>query len=779
MDKKMRKRMAMIKNEQNRAFNAQYGTISSAKSFEEIKDEREAVIGRDYNASDDERDNTCDSGTPADSIIEMRRRRIYETTYRRRYPVKSTKKKPTFWKLEEELARPALLQSPSFLYVDKDLTVSESTPHSTNELYQQELSCSTKSAKGRILWKVETNNLRHNFEAVVVNDSDEHQMMKESSINDEITDCFGYEDDEIMTPVRMKKFIDLYDDMNNDSMERESFGNDNVIRSAVNEATVAEISTATQALALFVTSAVDVMKEAKTPEKNEIGENWTPNFQTAISETNNDKDTSGYEGVCEGAVTPFTALKLFKDKALAMTATPANKLITKIQTPLTTNTFESNIEETEVIVTKLGPDDKAETDHDAEKLDHGVLWSSLFDSSEAGSIDLNQKAILEALVEGGALHQQIDGTNMLKLFVDMYNKDTFERIVCGIQELKGLQGLVICRAVDRSRPTYRTDEEIESLFHAMDAIMRLESLMLLNFDSSSMMAVAMMINEHSSLYRLQIQLLDGTLNGEILGVLATAPKLTHVSLDLKESCSLGTILNSKSLESICVNSRLLELKKSHVRTLVYSLQSNFTLTTLDLGPPISLQHFQYLCSTLQQNYRLESLRVNLDLQTEEDSKTAAIELANLFRVNKYLLNVWNYSYQSCNISAMSKYDLLEALRGNKSMQELKFFAEDIGDWKDSRDGNTLWMKPNLTTPATKTSTIYEGTKGNDENTSIYSSLASTVGFESFRGDDTMPICGIDCSTFSPPFDCTSVKEMSANFQKWAAKNTRPGRRMEV
>ena len=33
--------------------------------------------------------------------------------------------------------------------------------------------------------------------------------------------------------------------------------------------------------------------------------------------------------------------------------------------------------------------------------------------------------MLEALVQGGALRQEIDGKNVLKLFIDMYQKQTF------------------------------------------------------------------------------------------------------------------------------------------------------------------------------------------------------------------------------------------------------------------------------------------------------------------------------------------------------------------
>ena len=121
MDKKMRKRMAMIKNEQNRVYTTQYAAISSTKSFDEIKDEREATLERSYDSSDDQRDRTCDSPNPTDHINELRRRRIYESTYRRRYPAKSMKKKPTFWNLEEELTRPAVLLSSSFSDLNRQL----------------------------------------------------------------------------------------------------------------------------------------------------------------------------------------------------------------------------------------------------------------------------------------------------------------------------------------------------------------------------------------------------------------------------------------------------------------------------------------------------------------------------------------------------------------------------------------------------------------------------------------------------------------------------------
>jgi len=83
-------------------------------------------------------------------------------------------------------------------------------------------------------------------------------------MKDEIMDGINDGDDEIMTPVRIKKFISVYDDVKSDKKDGVQFGQmpdlggENIVM--VNEETVTEISTATKALAAFVTSAAGVMK---------------------------------------------------------------------------------------------------------------------------------------------------------------------------------------------------------------------------------------------------------------------------------------------------------------------------------------------------------------------------------------------------------------------------------------------------------------------------------------------------------------------------------------
>ena len=715
MDRRMRKRMVMLKSEQDRALKAQLTTsICSMKSFDESKDERESALENGQNSFFDERDSTCGSHVTADCISEMRRRRIHQMANQRPYPTKLTKKKHNF---------------------------------SFSEADNQD---SSKQTTARVLWDVDTN---------------KHQN-EDSFSKDEIMDGLDYEEDEIMTPVKIKRLSSVYDNMTSA---------EGGFSPTVDEATITEISAATKALSAFVTSAAVVMKEAKTPEKEDKTSHWAQpeNLETSTSEDNIETLSSVHD-----------AFKLFKDTAMAMASTPATKLITTIPTPLTTKTLESVTDEPEeLMVTKIGLVDNKRDTNDAEKPNPGGLWASLFIDTEgfSGAVDANNKAMLEALVEGGALQREIDDKNVLKLFIDMYQKDTFEKIVYAIQELKGLQGLVICRGVDKSRPTYRTNDEIASLFGATKQIQQLDSLTLLNFNSDSLTDLAMMIHQQPLLYRLQIQLADGTLNGEILGVIATAPRLTHLSLDFKESCSLGTLMNSKTLESVRINSRDLQLKQSHVRTLIYGLQTNFNLTTLDLGPAISVEQFQSLCIALKQNFRLESLRINMELKTEEDSRIVSLELASLFKENNFLLNVWNYSYQSCAISEANKHCVFSSLRSNKTMQEFRFFSEDIGDWKNTTDGvgNPTWFKRNLSTPATEASTACGGKKDYDESVSFLTNASEFEPESTSFLDNPVPFCGVDCSTMSPP-ECMSVKQLRAKFQNWANSSTSNNvRTMEV
>lgn len=782
MDKRMRRRMTLIKTEQERARKAQFPrstSYASTKSYDEIRQDKEANFPSPDD-SDEERDDNA--SLVSECVSEMRRRRIYEMTHGCPYPGKSTKKKHTFWQ-PEEVSLPTNLVSPSERSHRSTLTTTPAlkTPPAVDPVQEPSSTNTTPKKSGskqtnRILWRVETNNLEQNFEALVVEESmeEERQKLKDSFIRDEIVDGYGYEDDEIMTPVRIKKVMDIYDDVKREGETPEE--------TAV---TVAEISAATQALAAFVTSAVGVMKEAKTPEKDVLAKPVVDRKYIDSLKLSGSKVTKRL------AATPFNAAKNFFQDMASSTATPSHKVINKVYTPPTAKTTDScdtGDEEEDIVVTKLVLEDSEE----AQKNDmNSVLWPSLFLTEDPGPgnepMDTVTKSMLEALVQGGALQPEIDGKNMLKLFVDMYHKYTFEKILHALRELKGLNSLVICRGIDKNRSTYRTPDEMKALFDATKSIETLDSLMLLNFTSTN--GLADMIHSHPFLFRLQIQLMEGTLNGEILGVMATSPQLTHVVLELNESCSFGALMSSKTIETVHVNSKDLVLTNNHIRSLVYSLQSNFSLTTLDLAPSISVDHFRSLCTILKDNYRLESLRINLKCSNDEESAIVASELANLFRENSFLMNVWNYSSDSCSISEASKCSLMASLRRNKSMKDFKFFKKDLGDWKNFEGGNPSWLEENLnnTTLGSVSTAFWDGPAQSFEttNTSFDSIETKSVradeevlamcGLES--SDFHSTLCGIECADVKGA--CAGVKQNFTKFQTWANETTQKAKRMEL
>jgi hypothetical protein len=223
---------------------------------------------------------------------------------------------------------------------------------------------------------------------------------------------------------------------------------------------------------------------------------------------------------------------------------------------------------------------------------------------------------------------------------------------------------------------------------------RLDSLMLLNFRSGSLVDLAKTLNQHQFMYRLQIHLAEGTLNGEILGVMATASRLTHVQVHMKESCAIGILLNSKSIQTLSLASENVTLAKSHISTLVYGLQSNISLTSLDLASELSLEDFRSLCVALKANYRLESIQLSLKLPTEEDSQIAAVELANLLKVNRSLLSIWNYSYKDTfALNKLSKRILYGALENNSTIEQIKLFSEEPHEsWGFAQEDGVLGIQ---------------------------------------------------------------------------------------
>lgn len=315
-----------------------------------------------------------------------------------------------------------------------------------------------------------------------------------------------------------------------------------------------------------------------------------------------------------------------------------------------------------------------------------ILWQSLFQDDKghyctmgADEEDKLLKAphsTLEALADGATLQKQYDGNNTVKLFVDKYHKTTFERIVDSLKELTSITTLIICRGLDILSPTYRSPAEMKELLASLCHIEDLESLMILNFGPELLIDLAMALNHHPSVYRLQIHMAEGTLNGELLGVLATSPRLTHLQVEAKESCAVGTLMNSRSLRSLHLTSDSIQLENSHLQTLICGLRNNHMLTSLDLAPTISVEQFRSLCHALKDNGTLECLRVSLRAYSAQESSIVATALSGLFKVNTTLTTVWNFTHEYCLMDEHSKYVVMSSLKRNATVRHFKFFSEN-------------------------------------------------------------------------------------------------------
>jgi hypothetical protein len=573
--------------------------------------------------------------------------------------------------------------------------------HTTDEgeYDDDEPSFISSKASPRVLWN-ETSNLQTQMEALALGQQQDGNLVgftpRPDEDRDEIMDGLVYDDDEIMTPVMYRKYI----------------ASPTIICTAETTVAADRSSLISPDASAMITPLLEAVT-FETPEKvsapvvatsmkafhNSLLESDIEDVIAEITPTN-----SGDEVVLSPPnapkkerihKTPSTDEDEVTMKAASSTLTPAT-----VGTAATTNTTPAS-----EVVPMDQSGDETMMPMTAVKLsvnpDSGVIqWQSLY-RDEKGEVLVTKSpeenptkvaslqevaTVIEALSEQKV--QGADGivnpsanNNMLKLFTHLYQQSTYDEIIRSIPEIEEQPTLVIARGLDFSASTYHTASEVKALLEALKHVNKLDSIMLLNFRPESMVDLAKTLNQHPSIYRLLLHLTEGTINGELLGVMATAPRLTHVQIDLKESCAIGTLLNSKSLQSLRITSGNISLDKAHLRTLIYGLGSNTALTTLDLAPEMSLEHFRSMCSALRENNRLESLRVCLKLTTEADSQTATLELANLLKKNRSIVSVWNYAHEeSSPPSVIGKRILQEALKKNDGhVKEIKFYSEDLNE----------------------------------------------------------------------------------------------------
>jgi hypothetical protein len=755
--RKLRKRVALMKLEQNKNLTGNYPSVSkpfTGRSFDQAQEDKEILmqakravaatssgtghlvnLNSCFHLDGDGMKGDFEESIATDSVSELRRRRLYEMHHNRPYSSQTKpKKKFKFWQQEKHSSSPfgtntsnnfSSVFTPSAPKIAteprrvssfsdyQDLSTPEARRHyrevtfqdDNNALMDHSFRLRTNSSfdldsswihpssgsklymtvndlqdedeepsdiplytsPRRALWNEQASALQTQMQNLVL-------RTKVDEDKDEIMDGLVYDSDEIMTPVKERTYVTL-------------------------PSTTVKVDKKTEAImdksalvspdASSLISPLNAVMSFETPEKVPVPIVTTASVMEDFAACHG---PSSFEVADEHVLSPPNAPKKERNHK-----TPTERDCKEVEytTPVTVDTATTGSPNTDLIPMDEGDEVMGIRPMTAVKLSvspgtGAIQWQSLRRAGN-GKFSVSKgvnSARIASMREVATVIQTLanqkpgsDGAtsnnSMLKLFVDLYQQSTYDEIVQHIPEIKDQGTLVICRGFDFSASTYNSVAEIKSLFEALKNVEKLDSIMLLNFRPESMIDLARILNHHPFMFRLQLHLAEGTLNGELLGVMATAPRLTHVQLDIKESCAIGTLMNSKSIQTLRVTSKTTDLAKSHMRTLIYGLGSNQTLTTLDLVPQMSIEHFRSLCSALKENRRLECLRVSLKLTTSEDSQVAAIELANLLKVNRSLVTVWNHLHEeSLEPNHVGKRVLQEAFRKNSVIKEIRLHQED-------------------------------------------------------------------------------------------------------
>ncbi|KAL3940017.1 MAG: hypothetical protein SGARI_001156 [Bacillariaceae sp.] len=476
--------------------------------------------------------------------------------------------------------------------------VNSMVDHEDDADYEDEPSFISTKASPRVLWN-ETSGLQTQMEALALG----HQQMitaisrtpKRLEERDEIMDGLVYDSDEIMTPIKDRKVIVV--------------PSINITAGKTNTNNL--ISPDASAMITPLMEAVTF----ETPEKLSLP---VVGPATAVMQNSMVENDSGAHEITptnsadEVVLSPPNAPK---KERLQKTPTANNdemKMAPGSSTPATVGTAETATSSPDSYVI---PMNEEMLPMSAVKLSvnptSGVIqWQSLY-RNEKGEFSvtkspeenptkvasLNEVTLIIQAISDQNIESENDNAhpcnnNMLKLFTHLYAQSTYDEILKNVPQVKDQSTLVISRGLDFSASTYHTAAEGKNLLEALKNVDKMDSIMLLNFRPESMVDLAKTLNQHPSMYRLNLHLAEGALNGELLGVIATAPRLAHLQMDLKESCAIGTLMNSKSLQTLRVTSGDITLDKAHLRTLIYGIGSNSVLTTLDLAPEMSIEHFR-------------------------------------------------------------------------------------------------------------------------------------------------------------------------------------------
>lgn len=126
-------------------------------------------------------------------------------------------------------------------------------------------------------------------------------------------------------------------------------------------------------------------------------------------------------------------------------------------------------------------------------------------------------------------------TREMEIRVDDYSVATFHKTVQFLSANKNLQKVKVYRLREKTNKRTRPSDEMTSLFQAIRRLPQLKEMELYNFGSLDVPLLCWVLQRHPTLEKLHLHFLCHTADANLLKVLADAPVLREVSLDVQSS----------------------------------------------------------------------------------------------------------------------------------------------------------------------------------------------------------------------------------------------------
>jgi hypothetical protein len=274
------------------------------------------------------------------------------------------------------------------------------------------------------------------------------------------------------------------------------------------------------------------------------------------------------------------------------------------------------------------------------------------------------------------------------LRVDDYKVVTFEKLIRRLEGNSYLETVEIYRLRNVSNKRTRTYEELAHFFTMLRGLPHLKTLILNNCSRQDLGLISFMVKEHKTLEKIHIHLTSSTVESSLLDVLAEAPALKEVSLDVQASFPLHLLLTSPTLTRITVPSETFQFEERHLVFAMNALGKNGALRTLDLKPKLKACDMGLLAFGIRDNAHLQVLRFSF-LADEKDAGPALIQFCGALSKNSSLRTVENHYAKLLRVKQADAFRIQTAAK--KSLKTVEIFSEDQEKHSESpsQDNNIL------------------------------------------------------------------------------------------